>query len=63
MVLGRESFGAHVALFVPAAGTDGETRQTMLAAESQQEAEAELDGLSEAQLREMLERSDRKTLE
>lgn len=44
VVLGRESFGTLLALFVPAAGNAGGPRQTVLAATSPRDAEAELDG-------------------
>ena len=63
VVLGRESFGALYALFVPAAGNDERTRQTPLSADSYAGAEVELSGLSTAELGSLLERSEPKTLE
>lgn len=58
VVLGRESFGALYALFVEAHGD--ETRQTLLRATSQAEAEAELDAMSSGDLDDLLERSEPK---
>jgi hypothetical protein len=63
VVLGRESFGALYALFVPAAGNPGSTRQTPLTADSYAGAEAELSGLSPSELGSLLQRSELKTLE
>ena len=63
VVVGRESFGALFAIFAPAAGNPEETRQVMLEAASQQEAEEELDALSQAGLEELLERSDPKRIQ
>lgn len=63
VVVGRESFGALFAVFVPAAGNPEETRQAALSAASQQEAQAELEALSPARLLELLERSDPKRVE
>ncbi len=61
MVAGRESWGAIVALFIPT--TDGvEIRQAPLNASGHEAAAAELDRMSDDDLRELLERSDPKTL-
>ena len=54
VVVGRESFGTMLALFVPAAGNRAGPRQTVLAAVSQVDAEAELDA---ARLDALFERS------
>lgn len=62
VVVGRESFGALYALFVPAAQTRAETRQTLLQADSLMAAQASLEGLSEDELTELFERSEPKTL-
>lgn len=63
VVVGRESFGALFALFVPAAGNPAGNRQAALRAESTQDAQSELDALSESQLQELLERSHPKRVE
>ncbi|HUG38955.1 MAG TPA: hypothetical protein VMM12_00635 [Longimicrobiales bacterium] len=60
VVIGRESFGALLALFVPAAGNAGAPRQAMLAAESHVDADAELDGMEPAALDALFERSEPK---
>lgn len=60
VVVGRESFGALYALFVPARGNPGQPRQALLSAESQIDAEAELAGLSTGELGRLLERSEPK---
>ncbi len=61
VVAGRESWGAIVALFIPT--TDGvEIRQAPLNASGHEAAAAELDRMSDDDLRELLERSDPKTL-
>lgn len=61
VVAGRESWGNLYALFVPA-GPDrtDPVRQTLLAAESYEQAEQELSDLDEAGLRELLARSTEK---
>lgn len=57
VVLGRESWGASVALFVPP-GTSGlAARQAPLKAIAQDEAVRELDGMSDAALQALLDRS------
>ena len=57
VVLGRESWGASVALFVPA--TDGDTvvRQAMLHASAVDSAFRELDAMGDAELQALLDRS------
>ena len=61
VVVGRESFGALLALFVPAGGNEGEPRQAMLRADSHAAADAELEAMDEAALQALLERSEPKT--
>lgn len=63
VVVGRESFGALYALFVPAAKTPGETRQTLLEAESQTAAGESLGAMSDEELNDLFERSEVKRLE
>jgi hypothetical protein len=63
VVVGRESFGALYALFVPAAGNPGETRQALLKADSQTGAEMELAAMSTAALAALLTRSEPKGME
>lgn len=60
IVIGRESFGALLALFVPAAGNAGAPRQAMLVAESHVDADAELDAMKPADLDGLFERSEPK---
>jgi hypothetical protein len=62
VVVGRESFGALYALFVPAAETRAETRQALLDAESQTAARQSLEGMTEDELTELFERSEPKRL-
>ena len=62
VVVGRESFGALYALFVPAASNPGEARQTLLHAQSPMNAEAELDALSADELNDLLRRSEPKRM-
>ena len=62
VVIGRESFGALLALFVPAAGNQAGPRQTMLAAESHVDADAELDAMGPAELDGLFERSQPKEM-
>jgi hypothetical protein len=62
VVAGRESWGAIYAIFVPVTG-EQDVRQTQLQASSYEEANLEIDGLDESDLREMLQRSDPKRLE
>ena len=63
VVVGRESFGALYALFVPAGETRAETRQTLLHADSQVEAQERLSDMSLEELTELFERSEPKRLE
>ena len=60
--MGRESFGALFALFVPAAGNPAGMRQTLLQADSRGAAQSELDGLQDEELEALLQRSDPKEL-
>jgi hypothetical protein len=60
-VVGRESWGAFFAIFVPA-GTEA-VRQTQLQAATWADAERELEALDDPALHELLERSTIKTLE
>lgn len=61
VVAGRESWGALFAIFVPV-GRDGAVRQTPLSASSYEDANRELGGLEEPELRDLLRRSEPKTL-
>jgi hypothetical protein len=63
VVVGRESFGALYALFVPAGDSRGEPRQALLRAESQTAAEQELAALSAEELQALLEGSEPKRME
>ncbi len=63
VVVGRESFGALYALFVPAADTRAETRQTLLQAESQAGARQSVEDMPEDELTELFERSEPKRLQ
>lgn len=63
VVVGRESFGALYALFVPAAQTREETRQTLLEADSRTAAEQAIAGMSANELNELFERSEPKRLQ
>jgi hypothetical protein len=56
VVLGRESWGALLALFVPASGT-GRARQAMLQASAYDAAMQELNELDDAAVQELLDRS------
>jgi hypothetical protein len=60
VVVGRESFGALFAIFVPGTGNPEPARQTLLQAGSQLAAEQELGDLSAEQLDDLLERSEPK---
>ena len=60
-VVGRESWGAFFAIFVPAAA--GEVRQSQLQAATWSEAERELDAMDDRGLYELLSRSTVKSLE
>ena len=58
VLLGRESWGANVALFVPV--DDSAVRQTVLTAVAVEDAQQELDALDEAGLQALLDRSAEK---
>jgi hypothetical protein len=62
VVLGRESFGALYALFVPVRDNPGAPRQALLRADSQAAADAELDALSTTELNDLLEGSEPKSM-
>jgi hypothetical protein len=62
VVVGRESFGALYALFVPAGETRAETRQTLLQADSQAAAEESLAEMSDDEMTKLFERSEPKRL-
>lgn len=57
IVIGRESFGTLLALFVPAAGNGEGPREAVLESDAQVEAEAELDAMRPADLDGLFERS------
>ncbi|HEX6306962.1 MAG TPA: hypothetical protein VFZ69_02175 [Longimicrobiales bacterium] len=57
VVLGRESWGASVALFVPESGRDGVVRQAVLEVPAYDAAMRELDALDEPGLQALLDRS------
>ena len=61
VVVGRESWGAFVALFVPA-GSGGEVRQAPLGARGRSEADDEVDALTDDELLDLFERSEPKDL-
>ena len=54
--VGRESYGMHVALFMPVAG-GGDVRQSMLAADTWLAAEQYLGEAGDDELRDLLERA------
>lgn len=58
VVLGRESWGTFVALFVPVG--DGDVRQTVLRGDSTEAAQQEIDTVDEAALRTLLRASTQK---
>lgn len=62
VVVGRESFGALYALFVPAAETRAETRQALLQADSKMAAAELVDAMSHEELTALFERSEPKRL-
>lgn len=62
VVVGRESFGALYALFVPAGQTRAETRQALLEADSQTAARQAVAAMSDDELNELFERSEPKRL-
>jgi hypothetical protein len=57
VVLGRESWGASVALFVPPTNSDLDVRQAALQAATQDAALRELDALDDAALQALFDRS------
>jgi hypothetical protein len=57
VVLGRESWGASVALFVPPAASDMPNRQTTLAAAGHDQAARDLENMDEIALRALFDRS------
>lgn len=63
VVVGRESFGALYALFVPAGETRAETRQTLLQADSQAGAQKAVEDMTEEELTALFERSEPKRLQ
>lgn len=63
IVLGRESFGALVALFVPVAGNAEPMRQSYLSSESHTAAETELDALDDRGLDALFQRSKPKEMQ
>lgn len=63
VVVGRESFGALYALFVPSGETRAETRQTLLEADSQAAAQQEVADMSDDALNTLFDRSEPKRLQ
>lgn len=61
VVAGRESWGAIYAIFIPAAG-DVSLRQSHLEATSYEEANRVMDGLDDAGMQALLDRSVEKSL-
>ena len=62
VVVGRESFGALYALFVPAGETRAETRQTLLQQDSKARAQAAIESMSADELHDLYARSEPKRL-
>ena len=62
VVVGRESFGALYALFVPSGETRAETRQTLLQEDSKARAQAAIEAMSEDEMDDLFERSEPKRL-
>jgi hypothetical protein len=62
VVVGRESFGALYAIFVPAGDNPGPARQTLLQAESQLDAETEVADRTPEELHVLFERSEPKDM-
>lgn len=62
VVVGRESFGALYALFVPAGETRAETRQALLQEESKRKAQIAVEAMSEEELNELFQRAEPKRL-
>lgn len=63
VIVGRESFGALYALFVPTGETRAETRQTLLSADSQAGAQQAVADMSDEELNELYDRSEPKRLQ
>jgi hypothetical protein len=63
IVVGRESFGALYALFVPAADTRAETRQSLLHADSQGAALEAVEEMAEDDLHDLFARSEPKRIQ
>lgn len=62
VVVGRESFGALYALFVPSGETRAETRQALLQEGSKANAQAAIEAMSEDEMDDLFERSEPKRL-
>lgn len=62
VIVGRESFGALYALFVPSGETRAETRQALMEAESQPEAQETLSSMTDEELTKLFDRSELKSL-
>lgn len=62
VVVGRESFGALYALFVPSGETRAETRQALLQQDSKPAAQAAVEAMSEEEMNDLFERSEPKRL-
>lgn len=60
VVLGRESFGSLLALFIPAAGNDQGPRQTQLHSDGYADAQEELDAMDDDDLTTVFQRSNPK---
>ncbi len=61
-MVGRESFGALYALFVPSGETRAETRQTLLQEDSKARAQAAIEAMSEDEMNDLFDRSEPKRL-
>jgi hypothetical protein len=57
VIVGRESWGANYALFVPATGTAADVRQAILRGASFEDAVTELDDLDDEGLQRLLDNS------
>ncbi|MFO7894277.1 MAG: hypothetical protein R6U63_11120 [Longimicrobiales bacterium] len=62
IVVGRESFGALYALFVPSGETRAETRQALLQEESKPQAQAAVEAMSDSEIDDLFERAEPKRL-
>lgn len=62
IVVGRESFGALYALFVPSGETRAETRQALLQEESKPQAQAAVEAMSDSEVDDLFERAEPKRL-